>query len=100
MTSAKPSKGGGAYYGSTSKGTISGGLGAVPRSTDRRTRDAHPQRALTVRQAYVLRLHEDGYSLNQIARDLGWKPDAKGRYNGAGIRVMLDVALNKTGGTE
>lgn len=74
------------------------GLGGVARKGDRAK--ARPGNGLTPKQARVLAYHDAGVSLTAIARLLGWKQKPDGRYNGAGVRVMLDVALNKSGRDE
>jgi len=76
------------------------GLGALPRASDTQRDRHHRQAKLTPKQARVLAYHDAGMSLTAIARLLGWKPNAKGKYDHSGIQVMLDVALNKTGRSE
>jgi len=80
-----------------SKGTANG-LGAIARARDRHHEPRHHrERPLTPKQTWVLALHEAGWSNGRIARELGWKPKPNGGYNGAGIQVMLDVAMLKSG---
>ena len=75
------------------------GLGGLTRTGDR-AKGARPSNPLTPKQAQVLAYHDTGMSHTAIARLLGWKPNAKGKYDHSGIQVMLDVALNKTGRSE
>ena len=72
------------------------GLGGLTRTGDR-AKGARPRNGLTPKQAQVLAWHDAGISLTAIARLLGWKPKPDGKYNGAGVRVMLDVAILKSG---
>ena len=77
---------------------VASGLGAIARESDRHHEPRHHRAlAMTPKQAWVLELHNAGWSNERIARELGWKPKPNGGYNGAGIQVMLDVALNKSG---
>ena len=72
------------------------GLGGLTRTGDK-AKGARPRNGLTEKQARVLAYHDAGMSLGAIARLLGWRKKANGKYNGAGVRVMLDVAMNKAG---
>ncbi len=72
------------------------GLGGMARKGDK-AKVARPSNPLTPKQARVLAYHDTGMSHTAIARLLGWKPNAKGKYDHSGIQVMLDVALMKSG---
>ena len=78
-----------------SKGIVNG-LGALSRPSDR-IKATRKRRPITPTQAKVLELYEAGATFQQIAAELGWQQNAKGRYKTAGIRVMLDMAFLKMG---